>query len=672
MKSFKDLYLGVKFSIIAALSLSIVFAILITIIYFQQKSKLIEEKDARFFSQLADLVSIIDEQRKGQEEKVKIALLLAEKLIQAKGQIIETDSLVDFTYIAPTTNKKQNTKLKAWYWGGRLLQGDSLLTDDFQVLTGNILSIEQASSIGYLTISSSKIPALGSIRTVGSVTTQQAILEAIEANRPYLGTSIGSISKKIITVASKNLATDKGSKVIIYAFTLLEENETIQKNIIQKKYAQSDFTYLTNKEGIILFHPKPSYVGQDLGKSNIFQNIAKNLTGQHKLAYKGDEGTRHLQYYTYYPPFDMFVNIVIPESELLDLSLSSLRNFLIWSAVIAILFCNLTLAFFISIFSTKPIKKILFSIRKLAQGKSLDMEEATQKDEYGQIFRAINQLTERLNRASNFAKEVGNGNFEHDYTALGQQDELGNALLEMRNNLKQINEEESRHKWVSEGISKFNELIQMNVNQIQEVTFQVLSELMGYVNAHQGAIFLVAEDEGKEPCLELIACHIYGRRKYLSKRVYEGEGLVGQVWQTGEEIYLKKIPPHYAKIGVELGEVMPSCLFVVPLKFNEVLQGVLEITSAHQFEAPEKELIVKVMELLASAVSIANFTANTKKLLAESQYMMENLRSQEEEVRQNYEELQATQEEMSRRERESKSEKEALIQSIKTLEKNSI
>jgi len=131
----------------------------------------------------------------------------------------------------------------------------------------------------------------------------------------------------------------------------------------------------------------------------------------------------------------------------------------------------------------------------------------------------------------------------------------------------------------------------------------------------------------------------------------------------------KKVPESYAKIGSGLGEAPPNCLFIVPLIFNREIHGVLEIASFQQFAALEKEFILKIMVSLASAVSVAKFNESTKKLLQESQYMMENLRSQEEEMRQNYEELQATQEELFRREQESKEEKEELLSKIKILEK---
>jgi hypothetical protein len=104
------------------------------------------------------------------------------------------------------------------------------------------------------------------------------------------------------------------------------------------------------------------------------------------------------------------------------------------------------------------------------------------------------------------------------------------------------------------------------------------------------------------------------------------------------------------------------------MKFNEEIQGIIEIASFKKMEDHEKEFVLKIMESLAAAVSVAKFNENTKKLLKESQYMMENLRSQEEEMRQNYEELQATQEEMFRREQEARVEKEELMIRIEELQ----
>lgn len=644
--------------------------LLISFIYYNEKSKLIEANNERFFSQLKDLITIIDDQRRFQEEKVQQALNAFEKIITDKGGIKESDSLIDFTYIDPINESKKVAKIKELYLGDRRLQEDTLLLDQIQIYTGSVLTIEQfIPTVGLTTINTTPIPALNNIRTMGSVTTHKPILDAVNNNSTYIGTLIGSISKKIITTAAKSLSTDKGSKVVLYAFDLLEEDKNIKQNIIAKKYLENGFTYLMNRAGVILFHPSAKAIGADMSKiQSVYEPMIGNMNEASKLFYIDQYGIPKYQYFQYYAPFDVFVCIVIPEDDVLNKPLASLRNLLIIGAIVSIIICNLFIVLLANTFSTKPTKNILQKIGALAQGKPLKIEEINQKDEHGQIFTAMNQLIERINNASTFAKEVGKGNFEATLN-LNEEDELGKALIEMRDDLKEASEQDAKRRWIGEGVTKFNETIRLYSHQIHELTFKVLSELIKYVNANQGAIFLIAEDEQREACLELSACYAYNRRKYIKQKVYMGEGLIGQTWQEGEEIYLKKIPENYIKISSGLGDALPSALFIVPMKFNEEIQGILEIASFSQFDENQREFILKVVELLSAAISVARFNENTKKLLQESQYMMENLRSQEEEMRQNYEELQATQEEMHRREVESKIEKEELITKIKELQK---
>jgi putative methionine-R-sulfoxide reductase with GAF domain len=674
MKQFRDFSLGTKFSIITAIALILMFAIVTTSIFYYQKAQLITENDERFFSQLSDLVSIIDVQRKAQEEKVTQALILEEKLIQEHGQIIETDSLLNFIYTDPKTDQKQTTQVKAWKLGSHILQGDTLIADEALRLTGCIFSIDQLSPVGYVTVTASKVPMLNNVRFTGSITNQKELVDAINSNTPYLGTTIGTISKKIITLAHKNLTTDKGSKVVLYAYSFLQDEEGIKKSILGKVYLESGYAYLMSSKGIILFHPKAPMIGMDLSKVKInkgidgYKELMAHKEGFNKLYYFDQNGVAKYQYYTYYAPFDIFINIVLPEKELLDNKLIPLRNFLLIGSILAVIICNAVINIFLNKYSTRPIRKISANLSQLAQGKSVSIEKYKQEDEYGQIFDTMNQLIERINNASYFAKEVGKGNLNVPFLALNKEDELGNALIEMRDDIREANELEQKRKWANEGLAKFNEIIRKNANQAQELTFQVLAELVRYIDANQGAIFLIEEDDKKEPCLELTASYAYNRRKYSQQRIYMGDGLVGQVWQEGEMLYLTKIPPHYVRIGSGLGDALPTCLFVVPMKFNEEIQGIIEIASFKKMEDHEKEFVLKIMESLAAAVSVAKFNENTKKLLKESQYMMENLRSQEEEMRQNYEELQATQEEMFRREQEARVEKEELMIRIEELQ----
>ena len=395
------------------------------------------------------------------------------------------------------------------------------------------------------------MPAFNNLRELRSATTQKPVLDAVNSNMSYLGSYIGGIPQKIIAVASRNLTTNRGSKVVLFAFNASHEGEGIQKSINEKKYLDNGFAYLMSKNGRIIFHPFPKLIGSELRKTNAFAyaGMINKMEGQHKLFYTDERNVGTYQYFAYYAPLEVFISISVPEEDLLNKPLNTLGILLILGAILAIILCNILLGIAAVSYSTKPMRQILDKITKLAQGKSLNIDQVKQKDDYGQILTAVNQLIMRLNNASHFAKEVGKGNFGTHYTALHKEDDLGNALLEMRDDLKEVAEKEIEQRWVNEGISKFNEIIRLYTNQVHELNLQVLAELIKYVNANQGAIFLMNIDDSNIACLELSACYAYKRRKYATKRIYIGDGLVGQTWQEGEEIYLKKVPEEYAKIG---------------------------------------------------------------------------------------------------------------------------
>jgi GAF domain-containing protein len=180
----------------------------------------------------------------------------------------------------------------------------------------------------------------------------------------------------------------------------------------------------------------------------------------------------------------------------------------------------------------------------------------------------------------------------------------------------------------------------------------MIKHLTDYVNANQGGVFILNENDKTNPHLELISCYAYERKKYQNKIVEIGEGLVGQAYLEKETIYITDIPKDYIQITSGLGGAAPVCILIVPIKNNNSVEGVLEIASFNVFQEHEVAFIEKLAENIASALSNLKTNEKTKTLLHESQVQGEQLRSQEEEMRQNMEELSATQEQMISKEKE--------------------
>lgn len=81
---------------------------------------------------------------------------------------------------------------------------------------------------------------------------------------------------------------------------------------------------------------------------------------------------------------------------------------------------------------------------ELGKGKFPDNAVVDTGDEIGEMSIALDQLVSGLKRTSEFANQVGKGNFLTEYEPLSEEDVLGNALLVMRDGLRRNEQELER------------------------------------------------------------------------------------------------------------------------------------------------------------------------------------------------------------------------------------
>lgn len=248
------------------------------------------------------------------------------------------------------------------------------------------------------------------------------------------------------------------------------------------------------------------------------------------------------------------------------------------------------------------------------------------------------------------ANQIASGNLDTEMSVTDG-DTMGSALLEMRNSLKQSADREKEEKFINVGVAEIGEIIRSNEGNLDELSFQVIAYLVRYLGANQGAMFVRMEDEGEE-FLELKGCYAYDRKKFIEKRIAPGDGIVGQCYLEKEYILLKEIPEGYINITSGLGKATPDVIVIMPVKTEQIIEGVIEIASFGELEQYKVDFLRKASENLASVIASAKINEQTKKLFEKSQEQTEMLRAQDEEMRQNMEELSATQEEMQRKTQE--------------------
>ena len=133
----------------------------------------------------------------------------------------------------------------------------------------------------------------------------------------------------------------------------------------------------------------------------------------------------------------------------------------------------------------KLLKDMLISMGKGVLPKSKTKETA---DEIGEMSSAMNILVEALNRTTEFANEVGKGNFESYYEPLSGEDRLGNSLLKMRTALYE-NEQVLERKVVerTEEVVRQKQEIEVK-NKELEVLYKHVTDSIRYAKRIQESI----------------------------------------------------------------------------------------------------------------------------------------------------------------------------------------
>jgi hypothetical protein len=267
-------------------------------------------------------------------------------------------------------------------------------------------------------------------------------------------------------------------------------------------------------------------------------------------------------------------------------------------------------------------------------------------------------INNNLRFATEFVREIGKGNFNARLEGITDENfdlnkqNLAGELVNMKVKMKASAEEEKKRVWATEGLANFGELLRTSSHDLSKLSEEVVIFVVKYLKANQGGIFILNDEDENNKYLELVAAYAFERKKYLTKKIGIGEGLVGQTYLERETIHLKQLPKNYVAITSGLGGANPHTLVLVPLKIEETVLGVLEIASFKDFEKHEIEFCEKIGESIASTISSVKINERTRYLLEQSQQQSEEMKAQEEEMRQNMEELQATQEEMGRKEKD--------------------
>ncbi|MBK5284906.1 MAG: MCP four helix bundle domain-containing protein, partial [Bacteroidia bacterium] len=102
----------------------------------------------------------------------------------------------------------------------------------------------------------------------------------------------------------------------------------------------------------------------------------------------------------------------------------------------------------------RPIHKLKGFILQMSRGEIPDVELKSRKNAVGQMTEAVKVLAQGMSQTAKFASEIGKENFNTEFQPLSENDEFGNALVQMRESLRKAAEEKNKHLSEVEKINK--------------------------------------------------------------------------------------------------------------------------------------------------------------------------------------------------------------------------
>lgn len=332
---------------------------------------------------------------------------------------------------------------------------------------------------------------------------------------------------------------------------------------------------------------------------------------------------------------------------------------------------SMLIAYLIARSITNPLARLKHAIEEFNKGK-LDFEvKINTNDEVQHLANTLEELAASNKEIVSSAEEIGKGNFNASIKTRSEHDTLGNSLINMRDNLRDLESKSKKDAWLKSQVAEITSLSQGQPNVVSLVQ-TILEKFSRTLGAGCSAFYLVGNNTEKvatsEKYLELVGSYAYKKRKNVSNQIKFGEGLVGQCAIEKKTICITNAPNDYILISSGLGERKPASIVVAPVLFEGNIIAVVEFASFHNFTEVELELLESITTNLGVIINGIKSKEKTEKLLAESMKMSEELQTQQEELKAANEELEEQTHELTNAKEELNQQKEELQATNEELE----
>ena len=356
-------------------------------------------------------------------------------------------------------------------------------------------------------------------------------------------------------------------------------------------------------------------------------------------------------------------------------------NQLKWLLAFTTLFIGLIVLIFLNSASkrlTNPLLEINEHLKMLAMGKVIDDDIRYQKeDELGELINSARLLKQGISRSITQANAIATGDYNQEIQLRSKHDQLGQALTEMTQVLRESTSQNLKQDWLKSGQAHLNELMSGEQN-IETLAKKIITFLTTYIEATVGLFYILktAQTAVQKPALHRIASYAYTPTDSIQQIFLIGEGLIGEAALEHKTLLRIPAPEEYTAITQSgLSQAVPRYVIFLPFLYENTVKGVIEIGASSALNETQQTFLEQMMPNIGIAVHTAQSRTEMQKLLETSQQQTEilqkqqlELESKQSELQHNNEELQSQSEELQSQSEELQTQQEELRQTNEMLE----
>ena len=241
-----------------------------------------------------------------------------------------------------------------------------------------------------------------------------------------------------------------------------------------------------------------------------------------------------------------------------------------------------------------------------------------------------------------FAEDISKGRLDTTLR-LEQKDELGQLARALNSMARNLHEQH----WLKSGKEGLDDKMRGEHSAL-DLGKRFVKFFISHMNAQIGALYV-----NNKETLELTASYSFTDRKGNFNSFKVGEGMVGQAALENEIIFFSDVMDEAPGINYGAGEKTPSNFMIVPISFEGIVFGVLLIGSVNPFTQIQKRFVDQNIENAAVLFNAAQSRETIRDLLSAAQDRQkqlhlanEELEEQTKALRESEAELQAQQEEL--------------------------